>query len=327
MQTISLKLTTVFAILFSSGAFALDCAKTTVAYWKAEAEKKISLNGYVPKADGKNLEALERAVQINARITQAYAGLYQSEKALAPERAKLYLWLPGAAFASFEVGQVIRHAYYQRAFTNHDMDLIRAEVYNENVLHEVFLGDLNYTARKTAMTLIKGNMAVYRDLYWQHMSTSQCGIDNTIRVLTLETYSSFTTRAMNHYARLKWGWEQIKEGNVEEGNIALTRVEQEIVLQPEIYDGPLAYLGGTVFAKLAKTPVHDESFFFPSFIDYCKSRKLSPNFSKFRSRWGWIVDQMVSMGKFFNTFPQKLRKHHGLMLADSQQVIGASFQP
>ncbi len=286
-----------------------------------QADRKISLLDYQIKSTHPRLIALEQAIATNALITEAYAGLYQDEFINAPYRAQFYLWLPGAAFASFEVGQVMRHAYKRLAISLKERNLFFPKVYSSNHLNNVFLGDLNFTSEKIAQVLIKGNVAVYKDLFWQHLAFSKCGMSTTIRVLKQGFDSATSFADMLHWSYLKNGWQKLNNGRIEEGNLALTRVEQEIVLQPLIYSGPLAYLGGTLFAKLGKTPIHDANFNFPTFTTYCQSHDLSLNFSNFESRWAWIVDQMKEMGVFFDHYPERLSHLHNFMKTDSLLLL------
>ncbi|HXH75008.1 MAG TPA: hypothetical protein VNJ08_08585 [Bacteriovoracaceae bacterium] len=326
MKYLSL-LTVATVMLASVSAKAVECSDTDGKYWIDEAEALIQPKGYRFINVKPSLFTLELAVVQNSFITAAYSRLYQEEKKYAPERAKGYLWLPGAAFASFEVGQVIRHAYYAVAESRGVKNSFQPKTYGTNPLHDVILGHQTITSEQVAINLIEGNKAVYRDLYWQHMAASECGVGTIIRVLADMKKSSSTALDRSHYGQLENGWKLIREGKFEEGNFALTRVEQRIVLQPLIYTGPLAKIFGRLFAKIAVTPIKDPNFSFPSFSEFCRSNGLTVNFSNFDSRWMWIVEQMKEMGRFFAAHSRTLNAKHNSFMADSRTVVGYLNDP
>jgi hypothetical protein len=311
----------------SFSALATRCAETDVRYWQNQAEELISTRHYRIRSTSPQLAVLELAVVQNAFVTGAYARLYQNQKVNAPDTLANFMWLGGAAFASFEVGQVIRHSYYAVAAYRGINNNFRPTVYGKNSLSEVVLGDHVITEEQIALKLIQGNLAIYRDIYWQQLAATECGLDTIIRVVADKKRASTNPTVLDQYGLLESSWQKIKNGQIMQGTFDLTNVEQRIVLQPRIYEGVLARVFGRLFAKIAVTPLKDPNFSFPTFVDYCREHRLTPNFSNFQSRWPWIVDQMREMERFFTYHQDRLTDHHNRLIHDGRTIVGFLNDP
>lgn len=313
-----------------------NCAVSDVAAWKSYSMEQIKVEPREFTATSPRLRKLEEGVLINAKITKAYAALYREEKDKQGEdELSPYLWLPAAAFASFEVGQIMRHGFLAIKKKQDAFGTRTPPVYWENPLKEIFIvGRLSLTNEQVSLYLAMGNQGVYKDLFWQHLSTAKCGVDTTIRLLEKQLSRETTSKERERYSVLAEGWRELKQGMVnmdfdafEKANQKLTMVEQKMVLQPLIYDGPLGQLGGSLFGKLAMNPVHDEHIQSRSFTNWCLWNLKLPNFSHFETRWGWMMEQLHEMYVFFNgPHAHRARLHHLFMIEDSRKVLMPSQQ-
>jgi hypothetical protein len=306
----------VLAVL-STSIRAQSCSRDEVGDWQNESEKIINISGYRPLNTDSTLKTMELSIVQNAKVTSAYAGLFQQHLQSHPQDASKFIWLSAAAFASFQVGQFMRHAYFSALKSKGLQSSFRPKVYEENPFRQIPLGETTLSAAQTINALIKGNLAVYRDLYWQHLSSMRCGMNKTVKILNRMFSNTKDLEEMIRVSHLKNGWRLISEGKGEEGNLVLLKVEQEKVLQRVVYDGALGAVGGRVFAKLAKSPIQDYRFHFPSFNDYCDLHDLTKNFSNFSSRWPWISESVKEMAFFFELQPEVVKTKHEFMIAES----------
>jgi len=291
----------------------VNCETVDAQYWMDEAQKIVNLDQYRPLSTRPRLQALEKGIIINGKITSAYASLFQASK------SPMYLWLSAAAFASFQVGQTMRHGYLEMAKASKVPRVFAPKVYEKNPLDDVILGNEPHTAENMGLILSAGNKAVFNDLYWQHLSTHECGTLHTINALGQLQDEAIDPKNKIHYGLLKQGWELIDQGLIREGNLLLLKVEQELILQPLIYSGVLAQVFGRVFAVLAVDPVKDSPYFsFPKFVDYCSQNHITPNFSKFTSRWKWIVSLMNDFENYNNgLYQERVSLKHLFFVSDN----------
>ncbi len=327
MKVFSLLAVTTATLFSSASALATRCAETDARHWQNQAEELISTRHYRIRSNSPQLAAQELAVVQNAFISAAYARLFQNERMNTSDSSPNYTWLAAAAFASFKVGQMIRHGYYAVA-EDRGVDYgFRPPVYSANPVNAMILGDQTITEEQVADRLITGNRAIYRDMYWQHLAAIECGIDTVIRIVSNKKRTSTNSSEISHYDQLENGWRLIKTGRVDQGNTALLGVEQNIVLQPLIYDGVLSRIFGRVFARLATIPIQDPNYSFPSFVDFCRQHRLTPNISNPDSRWRWISEQMGVIGQFVRNHQDSLSDHHNQIINDSHRIVGFLNDP
>lgn len=318
--------------IFSVSAWALEfpsCETSYIANWKKYSEDLVAVNQKTLINTNPRLRKLEEDVVRNAFITAAYARLYREEREKFGEhKSSQYLWLPAAAFASFEVGQNIRHGYLTLKRKLNVSNTFEPAVYIKNPLREVFIiGRLSLTGEQIASYLALGNKGVYDDLYWQHLSTAHCGIATTLRMLVDYQQRYLSPEERTKTVLQEKAWRGISTGMATQNiasyvtaNLDLTMIEQKYILQPLIYDSTLGQLGGILFGKLAVSPIRSESLESRTFIEYCIDNLFVPNFSNFKVRWGWMTEQLEGMYVFFNGPLQgEVREKHLFFLKDSRK--------
>lgn len=220
------------------------------AQWQARANRRIE---FVP---GNPLDR-SSVIRRNEYVTAAYADMYLRNPAL-------YKWAGMAALTSAAVG---RGMYMMRA-------LRQSHMWSMLGLFGREVADISYT-------LGVGNLAVFEDIYWQHMAYDRGGLAELEPIY----------RA-GKLAPLVWeSWRQIDAGRrtndqalIWEGNRGLLYYEQKEVLQPAVYDGSEATwkaLSGWIASPI---PGHNET------IEAFDPRA---NIGVFADRWRWIDGRML----------------------------------
>jgi len=227
--------------------------------------------GYVP---GKGFTTT--TLQMNQRITQAYAQMYLSNP-------QVFKWAGMAAFASKEVGMGERQA---EALAGSDLPWIPG------------LTDISGT--KLEAELAQGNLGVFSDIYWQHLAYQDGGIGALKQALDAH---ELDRTAFDAWQTIDRGQSTGNQDLVWQGNASLLRYEQQNVLQPSIYDSDRS-----TWQKMSSWPIswvqHIES---PipgdnmSFNNY----KGGGDIGNFDDRWRWISESMLPAWKRLDSNPQQ----------------------
>lgn len=186
----------------------------------------------------------------NALITASYAQMY-----LLDSGAASYKWSGLAAFASNLVGAGIS-------------------------LPRLGNSPLSPDEYKTLQTLlIKGNNAVYDDLYWQHLAYKEAGLAELERI---QSSGSLPAELLEGWRKLDKGRKDNNPDAIWEGNAILLRYEQEKVLQPVVYEG-----NNDLWRKVGVlSPVFGHRIEFKNYVP-------GGDFASFADRWKWISESML----------------------------------
>lgn len=220
------------------------------AHWRARANRRIEFTPGNP---------CDRAAVIkrNEFVTAAYADMYLRDPAV-------YKWAGMAALTSAAVG---RGMYMMLALRQSRMWSMLGLFAREVARISYQLGD--------------GNIAVFEDIYWQHMAYDRGGL--------AELEPSYRAGRLDP---LVWeSWRQIDEGRrsndqelIWQGNRGLLYYEQKVVLQPAVYEGAAATwkaLSGWIASPI---PGHNETI---------EAFDPNSNIGVFADRWGWIDGSML----------------------------------
>lgn len=224
------------------------------AQWEQRAQRRIEVLS--------STSGLNTIVQRNELVTAAYAEMYL-------RNPNLYRWAGMAALTSASVG---RGMYMMRVLQMSRLSSM--------------IGMFGRDVVQVLELLGSGNLAVFDDIYWQHMAYEIGGIAEIERV--------FRAGDLDRLALL--GWQQIDEGRrthnsalIWEGNTNLLFFEQKEVLQPRVYDGnPQLWrlLGGWI-----TSPMLGQYQTFEAFAPH-------GNIGIFEERWNWIEQSMMPYWKY-----------------------------
>jgi hypothetical protein len=236
------------------------------AEWQARANRRIE---FVPGNPGNRAAVFKR----NEYVTAAYAEMYLRNPAL-------YKWAGMAALTSAVVGRGMYMMHYlKRSRMGSVIGLFSREV------------------RDVSYMLGIGNLAVFEDIYWQHLAYERVGIGELERIY----------RAGKLDRQVLQAWRQIEAGRraddqdlVWEGNRGLLFYEQKEVLQPAVYDGDAALWKALSGWILSPIPGHAET------IEAFAPRA---NIGLFDDRWQWIEQRMLPRWKQLATrHPERVER-------------------
>lgn len=242
----------------------------TRAYWEQKARDFI---GYSPGADYHPKDVME----MNKRITAAYANMYLKD----PDK---FLWAGMAALASCEVGKGLQAA----------KDL--AESAGTLVGATALVAGMP-TGTELLKALGGGNLAVYADMFWQHLAYAEGGINEMKQLrdqgeLAPEVYEA---------------WKLIDQGNVWEGNRELLKYEQKVTLQQHIYDQhrkafrDLSWLAQYLPSQIG-SPIPGNKANFAECVP-------GGDLGDFEDRWKWVDNWLLpAWRKLVEEDPQKARE-------------------
>ncbi|MBZ0320335.1 MAG: hypothetical protein K8L91_28240 [Anaerolineae bacterium] len=146
--------------------------------------------------------------------------------------------------------------------------------------------------------LTDGNLAVYSDLYWQHLAFADGGLEEMERLYELGALEEWNIEVWRMIAD---GLENDDPDPVWEGNTALLHYEQEIILQPLIYDGYEAMWG--ILEKLPGAIVSSV----PN--DTTPFDADAGDFANFDDRWAFIADHIFPAWREFEDTPNALNDY------------------
>jgi hypothetical protein len=220
------------------------------AQWQARANRRIE---YAPGNPSDRSAVIKR----NEYVTAAYADMYLRNPAL-------YKWAGMAALTSAAVG---RGMYMMLAL-------------RQSYLWSV-LGLFGREVAEISYTLGVGNIAVFNDIYWQHMAYDRGGLDELEPIYRAGNLDPFCYEA---WRKLDAGRRAGDQALIWAGNRDLLYYEQKETLQPAVYDGAEATwkeLSGWIASPI---PGHNETI---------EAFDPSANIGVFADRWRWIERRML----------------------------------
>jgi len=242
------------AATYNSNASSHTSASDPSAQWRSRAHRRIE---FTPGKPADRASLLKR----NEYVTAAYAEMYLRNPAV-------YKWAGMAALTSAAVGRGMYMIHYLKQSR---MGLM--------------LGLFGCEVAAVSNMLGAGNLAVFEDIYWQHLAYERAGIAELERIY----------RAGGLDQRVMQAWRQIEAGQragdpalIWAGNRGLLYYEQQQVLQPAVYDcDPDLWkaLSGWILSPI---PGHAETI---------ESFAPGANIGVFDDRWAWIEQRMLPRWK------------------------------
>ena len=211
----------------------------------------------------------ETVMERNRRITALYAEMYLRD----PGK---FLWAGMAAYASYSVLKAMSQACAMRD------PLVAGSLFGAGMML-----DGTPTGTEILESLEKGNIAIFRDIYWQHLAYSEGGIEEMKRLLDREELTPDLYDA----------WKLIDEGKVWDGNQALLYFEQLYPVQHATY-GPYSDVYDYISSRSVSFPwlISIDSPIPGDNIDF---QRCVPggNLGNFNDRWKWITKSMLPAWK------------------------------
>lgn len=157
--------------------------------------------------------------------------------------------------------------------------------------------------------LLKGNRAVFDDLFWQHLAFDEKGISEIEKLYCQNALSKSEYLA----------WKRIAEGGEWQGNKKLLYHEQKDVLQPILYSNhPISWWGADTWGgilinwgNVLKSPVPGDSQTFDS--------GLTKSIGNFEDRWHWIENHILPKWEEF----EENKANKGALMKALQNVCPA----
>src|SRR5215207_5585896 len=220
------------------------------AQWRSRANRRIE---FTPGNPADRATVLKR----NEYVTAAYSEMYLRNPVV-------YKWAGMAALTSAAVGRGMYMIHYlKQSRLNMMVGLFGREVAN------------------VAVMLGAGNLAVFEDIYWQHLAYERAGIAELERIAQA---GGLDRRVMRAWRQIDHGRQSGDQALIWAGNRGLLHYEQQQVLQPAVYDGDRELwkaLSGWIVSPI---PGHAET------ID---SFAPNANIGVFDERWAWIEQRML----------------------------------
>lgn len=220
------------------------------AQWRSRANRRIEFS---PGNPADRATVLKR----NEYVTAAYAEMYLRNPAV-------YKWAGMAALTSAAVG---RGMYMIHGLKHSHMGLM--------------VGLFSREVAQVSAMLGAGNLAVFEDIYWQHLAYERAGITELERM--------YRAGALDR--RVIQAWRQIEQGRragdpalIWAGNRGLLHYEQQQVLQPAVYDGDRELwkaLSGWILSPI------------PGHVETIEAFAPGANIGIFDDRWAWIEQRML----------------------------------
>ena len=246
----------------NSSLIRIVAANTVVNEWVEKAWKQLRFDvtapGTVPG------DPLLR----NRRISELYAALYNSNTAA-------FKWAGNAAFASHLVGDAMADAWKAH----------------------LVVGDPPLTPDpKVGFDLLaKGNLAVYDDLYPQHLAFQAGGLAEIQKLLDAGLINQGQRDA---WKQISDGLSQANKELVWNGNEALLKFEQQITLQTKVYDVAADYFKDLTntnnpFIPAMRSPIPGDNVSFQDFRETDADVPDDASIGDFSARWEWIIDRIL----------------------------------
>lgn len=220
------------------------------AQWEARALRRIEIDPDLPRGH-------ESIIARNEQITAAYSEMYL-------RNPNVYLWAGMAALTSAEVG---RGMYQMRLLQRSRMGWL--------------IGLLQRDIDVIFAALGQGNMAVFEDIYWQHMAYELAGLAELERI---HAAGELNDTAITAWRLIDAGRRAGDESLIWQGNLQLLYFEQREVLQPTVYDSRPSLWRH--LSRWIESPLlgHYETF---------GAYAPAANIGIFEQRWHWISTSLV----------------------------------
>ena len=220
------------------------------AQWQSRANRRIE---FTPGNPCNRASVLRR----NEYVTAAYAEMYLRN----PE---VYKWAGMAALTSAAVGRGMYMIHYLK---QSHMGLM--------------LGLFGREVAAVSDMLGAGNLAVFEDIYWQHLAYERAGIAELERIARV---GGLDPRVLHSWRQIEQGRHNRNQALIWEGNRGLLHYEQQQVLQPAVYDGNSELWKALSGWILSPIPGHTETI---------ESFAPGANIGIFADRWAWIEQRML----------------------------------
>jgi hypothetical protein len=220
------------------------------AQWEARALRRIEIDPTLPRGH-------ESIIARNEQITTAYSEMYL-------RNPQVYLWAGMAALTSAEVGR----GMYQ-------MKLLRLSRMGW------LIGLLNRDLDIIFEALGQGNMAVFEDIYWQHMAYELAGLAELERIYAA---GDLAQSAIEGWRLIEHGRRTGDESLIWQGNLQLLYFEQREVLQPAVYESR-----PSLWQQLSNWIESPLLGHYETFGAYAPAH----NIGIFEQRWHWISTSLV----------------------------------
>ncbi|MDB4989781.1 MAG: hypothetical protein JWN04_4959 [Myxococcaceae bacterium] len=155
------------------------------------------------------------------------------------------------------------------------------------------------------LMLIKGNKAVYRDIYWQHLAYREAGIDELLGLID--------TSDVSRKDLLRDGWTLIARGDksnnqglIWQGNELLLQYEQLVTLQPVYKAFPNL---SSVLSVVMISPL-------PFQWGFLQANQFGKNIGDYPVRWKWIQEVLL---------PQWKRLEGGSSVSEMRLIFKGAF--
>ncbi|HEU5101065.1 MAG TPA: hypothetical protein VFU22_18700 [Roseiflexaceae bacterium] len=224
------------------------------AQWRSRANRRIELT---PGNPADRASVLKR----NEYVTAAYSEMYLRNPAV-------YKWAGMAALTSAAVGRGMYMIHYlKRSRMNMMVGLFGREVASVSVM------------------LGAGNLAVFEDIYWQHLAYERTGIAELERIAQA---GGLDPRVLRAWRQIETGRRSGNQALIWEGNRGLLHYEQQQVLQPAVYDDdPQLW---KVLSGWIMSPI-------PGHVETIEAFAPGANIGIFEDRWAWIEQRMLPRWK------------------------------
>jgi hypothetical protein len=126
-----------------------------------------------------------------------------------------------------------------------------------------------------------GNLAVFEDIYWQHLAYERAGLAELERIYSAGLLDG---RVMHSWRQVDAGRRAGDQALIWEGNRGLLHYEQQQVLQPAVYDGKRELWKALSGWILSPIPGHAETI---------EAFAPGANIGVFDDRWAWIERRML----------------------------------
>ncbi len=232
---------------------------------------------------------------VNRLVTYAYSRLYSKDK-------RLY-WLLMGAHGATAFGEEVMDPMWENASAGGGNYVFSAPfgVYNGDPM--------------AADALATGGLEVFKDIYWQHLVYTACGQGTLTKIISgyINQGSAMSVKALE-------AWTHLSQGNYKQASITMTYVEQYYVLQPRIYSGYLAKVGGYLGAKATSAIAHPD-FNGRDFVAYTNATGKWTNFAVFDSRWSWLDEVLPQMVDFFRSHPEWVERRLKIINARAREIL------
>ena len=247
----------------------------------------------IPKAAG-DREPIEWALMCIRNTTAAYGLAYQNDPSL--------YWPGIAAIAVTDIGNTLDE------IRDYKMGHRDRPVFDPGFGTGPVVSSI--ADHRLAERLAAGNLAVFKDIFWQYNTIQECGIE---ALMAMQRYDlSRNIPGEKQYRDLipqyLEAWTLQKNGERLESLLKIAFIEQKYILQPILYDDLLPQTMGFFAAPLAMPPIRENGAGLASFMDHVQKENLTASISNFESRWSWMRELLIGMMHYIDANPRYLNQ-------------------